>query len=145
MRPHVVSFSFHFLVLVWLPAEGRNWKFRREGGLKKPGGGKNTASVLDALVVLPTCISSAKCVKCLQMTTDPNSGSNLDGNVKGSVVDIQHTEDFKEGTFGEGTSRMAYDASRGAGGVVVSAELEHVKAVADPLLFECFGKSHYNE
>jgi len=61
------------------------------GFLKNPGGGKNKTSVFDALKVLPTCISSAKCAKWRQITAEPISSSLRDRNVKApsSTYNIQ--------------------------------------------------------
>ena len=49
---------------------------------EKTGGGKKTASVLDALEVLPICISSAKCAKCHWTTAKLISRSLREGKLK---------------------------------------------------------------
>ena len=93
---------------------GREEEEALEGGkdnsLKNPGAGKKTASVFDALVALPTCISRPNLANYRQMTAEQSSISFLNGKSKGSVVNIQHTKHVKEGAFGEGMSPVAYDA-----------------------------------
>ena len=57
-----------------------------EGGkgnsLKNPGAGKKTASVFDALVALPTCISRPNLANCRQMKAEPSSIYFLEGKAK---------------------------------------------------------------
>ena len=60
---------------------GREEEEALEGGkdnsLKNPGAGKKKASVFDALVALPTCISRPNLANCRQMTAEPSSISQV--------------------------------------------------------------------
>ena len=64
----------------------------RENSLKNPGAGKKTASVFDALVALPTCISRPNLVNCRQMTAEPSSIYFIEGKAKApsSTYSIQN-------------------------------------------------------
>ena len=54
----------------------------RDNSLKNPGAGKKTASVFDALVALPTCISRPNLANYRQMTAEPSSIYFLEGKAK---------------------------------------------------------------
>ena len=64
----------------------------RENILKNPGAEKKTASVFDALVALPTCISRPNLAKYRQMTAEPSSIYFLEGKSKypSSTYSIQN-------------------------------------------------------
>eukprot|EP00588_Corethron_pennatum_P022664 CAMPEP_0194333230 /NCGR_PEP_ID=MMETSP0171-20130528/62018_1 /TAXON_ID=218684 /ORGANISM="Corethron pennatum, Strain L29A3" /LENGTH=122 /DNA_ID=CAMNT_0039095379 /DNA_START=200 /DNA_END=564 /DNA_ORIENTATION=- len=63
---------------------GREEEEAADGGrvrsLKNPGAGKKTASVFDALMALPTCISRLNFANYRRTTAEPISNSLRDGN-----------------------------------------------------------------
>jgi len=67
-------------------ARGREEAEDLEGGsavgVEKLGDGEKTASVLDALLTLPTCISSANFSNCRLTTMEPRSISSREENAK---------------------------------------------------------------
>ena len=69
---------------------GREKEEDLEGGkdksLKNPGAGKKTASVLDALVALPACISIPNLENCQRMTAEPSSIYFLEGKAKAPLL-----------------------------------------------------------
>ena len=64
----------------------------RNNSLNNPGAGKKTASVFDALVALPTCISRLNLANCRKMTAEPSSIYFLEGKAKApsSTYSIQN-------------------------------------------------------
>ena len=75
---------------------GKEEEEASEGGqgnsLKNPGAGNKMASVFDALVALPTCISRPNLANCRQMTAEPSSIYFREGkaNAPSSTYNMQN-------------------------------------------------------